>query len=1431
VTQFGGLAGTFSGGRAEVNMSHIAGAAVNTSSAQLGVNVVNAAGTAWNSGAIGASTLASDTLTAAKIADGAIDRATFAADTGLQTIRSGTAQAGGAGSITLDAGASAVDGYYVGYWVYTTGGTGSGQCRAITGYTGATKVATINIGWSVTPDNTTTFAIMPVAQVHADVRYFNGAEFPNDGSGAPMVTAGAWYGDGQANTFLSDGTGSPLPRVATSGWYDAANNQAYSVDLVDNGSGDYFPSVNTKLWAGAAAQTAVSGFPKVDLAGINGDTGFVPNLNGFLEEGTINGSPIPANVTHVTGTSIVGSNDVGAAFKTFFDVSTPTLTQNSLGTQVGAIKTVTDKLDTMMEVDGLVYRLTTNALEQAPTGGSAPTASAIADEVQTRTLLANLVQIDSASITGGNGSQMAAAFVSFFDVVSPVLTTASVNQTGDSFARIGSNGTGLTAVPWNAAWDTEVQSEVEDGLNALGFTTTVSGRIDAAVSSRSTLTASGVWSNGTRTLTSAANITSSGQSISVNNGNIVSTVDMMVIATISAVTNAKTFTLNSGTTDDNAYVGCLVQVRRSYDWEQVSVGVCTAFDGATRRVTLQNDLAFSPATNDKVFIFAAQDQNAAKLAVSSTGGVTLADTDHGGVNATISARGVFFSATSGAPVNINTTDPGASAVSIGSTRENGGAVEIINGATNGAAVYLGGTTAGLWAWTSSGDKEIAIGGSLSMGTHVDIRDALWSTTDRTLTDLTGLTVDANVTEWAGQATQTDVNNKPLVSTGWWAAAGGMTAAEVKLSSIVGGDVLPRVDMSAIGGDDDGVAVLNDALTHYMGHGFHVDLMAIAGSSVGGALYDIGPAFRTFFDVDGASLTVNTLDTRTSTTNTNVSSFVTPIADMGSVAAKLDTMIEADGPLWKYTAASLAEAPTGGGGGGPTAAEIADAVWDEATASHTTSGTFGKRLQDSSTLDATGVWSHGTRTVTAATNITSNGGTITVSGGVAAANLEQWGGQTAEIDAYGHLKVAVAYWHDPGSNATYGVNAATTGHPKIDVEAVDGSTTGATTLASWLAANRLDVAVSSRAASFTLPTNFSSLSINGSGHVTVGGYASGMGPGEQVIYDYNSNPNNKLFVVAGGGVYVTTIGNDALAQVTSAVPSTSAIWSAGSRTLTGTPSVNVIQWRSLTPGNLDSNGFVPANAAAVNGNTTRADTLSTWLDANRLDVSVGSRLASAGYTTPPTAASIADAVWDEPKTDHTTSGTFGYYVDARISTVGGSTLTAADVWAHSSRSLTDKAGFSLSDPAVAAVAAASAATIVPHITTVGNAVAAVDTALDSLATEAAATTNKEAILDAVNTLAQAGDGSVSVDHNYGAVDAWRVLTDPPSQVPISGVNVTVYRTADYTAGRRSSDYVIARSKTGSDGRWLYPVMLDPGEYTLVFSKNGAVISESASLTVE
>ncbi len=61
-------------------MTQVAGAAVNTSSAQLGVNVVNAAGTAWGSGAITAASIASDAITAAKIATDAITAGKIAAD-------------------------------------------------------------------------------------------------------------------------------------------------------------------------------------------------------------------------------------------------------------------------------------------------------------------------------------------------------------------------------------------------------------------------------------------------------------------------------------------------------------------------------------------------------------------------------------------------------------------------------------------------------------------------------------------------------------------------------------------------------------------------------------------------------------------------------------------------------------------------------------------------------------------------------------------------------------------------------------------------------------------------------------------------------------------------------------------------------------------------------------------------------------------------------------------------------------------------------------------------------------------------------------------------------------------------------------------------------------------------------------------------------
>ena len=57
-----------------------------------------------------------------------------------------------------------------------------------------------------------------------------------------------------------------------------------------------------------------------------------------------------------------------------------------------------------------------------------------------------------------NGDHIAFTFTGTGAVPVTVQVYTSFPQTGDSFARIGANGAGLNAVPWNADWDTEVES-------------------------------------------------------------------------------------------------------------------------------------------------------------------------------------------------------------------------------------------------------------------------------------------------------------------------------------------------------------------------------------------------------------------------------------------------------------------------------------------------------------------------------------------------------------------------------------------------------------------------------------------------------------------------------------------------------------------------------------------------------------------------------------------------------------------------------------------------------------------------------------------------------------------------------------------------------------------------------------------------------------
>lgn len=63
-------------------------------------------------------------------------------------------------------------------------------------------------------------------------------------------------------------------------------------------------------------------------------------------------------------------------------------------------------------------------------------------------------------------SRLSSARAGYLDNINNSALATTSAQTGDAYARIGANGASLSAIPWNASWDAEVQSEVADALDA-----------------------------------------------------------------------------------------------------------------------------------------------------------------------------------------------------------------------------------------------------------------------------------------------------------------------------------------------------------------------------------------------------------------------------------------------------------------------------------------------------------------------------------------------------------------------------------------------------------------------------------------------------------------------------------------------------------------------------------------------------------------------------------------------------------------------------------------------------------------------------------------------------------------------------------------------------------------------------------------------------
>lgn len=140
----------------------------------------------------------------------------------LNVLHGGTAAAGGASTITLAAGASAVDDTYNGMSIVITAGTGSGQSRVVSDYVGATKVATVSVAWVTPPDVTSVYSIRDKVEYSLISSAFESGAFYFNLDGVLHKGMGA---RGTVSATL-DAKGIPILKVELTALYTAPIDQA-----------------------------------------------------------------------------------------------------------------------------------------------------------------------------------------------------------------------------------------------------------------------------------------------------------------------------------------------------------------------------------------------------------------------------------------------------------------------------------------------------------------------------------------------------------------------------------------------------------------------------------------------------------------------------------------------------------------------------------------------------------------------------------------------------------------------------------------------------------------------------------------------------------------------------------------------------------------------------------------------------------------------------------------------------------------------------------------------------------------------------------------------------------------------------------------------------------------------------------------------------
>jgi hypothetical protein len=355
-------------------------------------------------------------------------------------LESGTAQAGGASTITLRSGASATDSLYRGEQVEIYGGTGAGQARVITAYVGSTKVATVDEAWTTQPDNTSTYRLIHrsakldssqqvvAASVQGNVTGSVASLTVNNDKTGYALTAGydpaktaAQAGDAMA---LTSGERTTLAAVIwnalTSGMTTAGSIGKRIVDFL---TGDIYARLGAPAGVSLAADVAAV---KSDSAAIKAKTDNLP------------ASPA------ATGDAMAVTGDFSATMKSSLNAATPSVTvsdKTGFSLSAAGIQAIWDALTSALTTAGSIGKLLVTNVDAVISSRSA---YAGGDTSGTTTLLSRIAS--ALTITGGKvdvNDKTGFALTAGYD---PAKTAA---QAGDAMALTSGERTTLAASIWN----------------------------------------------------------------------------------------------------------------------------------------------------------------------------------------------------------------------------------------------------------------------------------------------------------------------------------------------------------------------------------------------------------------------------------------------------------------------------------------------------------------------------------------------------------------------------------------------------------------------------------------------------------------------------------------------------------------------------------------------------------------------------------------------------------------------------------------------------------------------------------------------------------------------------------------------------------------------------------------------------------------------